>query len=1624
MSKLNFVNKLKNNFKKLLSIVALFCLLAISSQIKTYPHIPLKGLFEVLKKDDIGFGHTLLHSKWIENMYQYGEGKPPCQERYWRPVFKNDEVANLVRKFWFRRSENHQLLPTQFGPFANIPNDQLGNIFGQLINYVYTLRQASLAKVGTQQDERELISELLEYDQLFKQELTAFLRELHEQEYKLEDEKFNLLKQAKKLEQEKREELQKKYKMDELKDEIAQASKEWGKKKGFSKKREEIEKIYDTARYYRALKEASEMAFEGVPKEIKSEYSKTQATIKKIDAAIVKMVKKKKDVIRKALFDPIHQAFMFCQTSKIYVPRTVEAILWALFFHKLEELRSRDEKIKAINDCIGAIDKEFKREEFCNSGELKEFYTQENFEAFKTELAYRHSIWERPTRERVLLNASKQVNKIFGNYDFGLHYLIRGLTSGLFSPVIGQGEYGYEYEPGKCSRTRPDCHETATLDVISLLWYNPKIRAFDDSLFSDDVLKNGKGFKRLLEALKYFYLADVKKIKAREYTCIDGNKKFTSLAKLKTLTEKTSKGGEKLKITPEEVEQLDISQVPVSYITRAEVKQEFMNIVSGLVDQGVIYCSEVKGKGKIFELDSDVRNVLAIFNYFYGLRVEQVEQLGDKQMGLSTEGRTLSFKKQDDEYAPNIITIHVEDNNEISFDMAMHIRGGHTFVSVVGRQNPGSKILIDDVRKIILKKILDKFDPESEVSGEKERWVSIFTTLASPCLLKDETIAWELPISQLIYYASTLKTPEGKMKIIRDILEKHPQYYDSCKGMIYNLVDGIPLNDEHLRKTLSGFIGSLALYEKDSFFQAWIEKCTPVLFLRDITASYSMDWQMLPKVYNDFIEKIEDIHKYQLIKAAIGRDHKEIISLLIKGQDFIIDKDLRFLEDFMLQGFIKHGFEDIATRIVNNPQYKHNRRLIYSALRLAIEKEYTNIALLIVKHPRFYVPEIIGDLLMLLTYKGSQSNETALKNEKCNLEGCALNNKYKEIALAIVSHHTFKADFSAVGYYLLFALKKAIAFESSSSCLSDQNNWYKEIALAIVNNPTFDASLGKTYSLGYGFCYIGQALVLAFQNKGYEEIATRIMENEKFDGWGGALSFALQTLRQAPLAKVGTQQGERCREVATAIIEHPKCNLKNDGKEIGRFDKFKRYGAGKALVLALAQGHKEIVAKIVQDLEFYDWENAMVFALQNERYRSLAVKIPEYLHSIVSENHLKTILELAVSHDQKEVALKVMIHPDFQMTTDIMDSILKLAFEKEYREVILTIVNNEEFVTYIEKFRRCSSGSYFANKLYFRDIIYRAIEKGYQGVVLAIIKNEKLQDYIIEGSVDKRRAKLGCCYNDCPMVLYILTKALEKEYKDIVLAIVNNPQFHIVDTCRKGRIGTCFGCFSIVKGIFELALKKGYKKVVSAIMNHPKSKKVFSDNDLEDALILLAKSPEEYKEIVKKILEDPMSKKKGKILKRTLEFARSCRDVFDYEGEQKYKKIALTIVQHPLFSVPRIRGERWARFSYRHRTEGAALKLALEFGYRDIFVKAMENSTFQANFKGVLSCLKLLLEKQDIELALKIITLETFDANKRWVQKVLDYAKELAEKEPKQAKELQKVIDAIEHTQKEKINKE
>ena len=1012
-----FSKSVRNRFKKLFAVVVFF-LSAISSQIYTYPHIPLKGIFEVLKVDDIGFAHALLHSNWIENMYQYGEGKPhrkvsikKGKATSWKAEYKTDAVANLIRKLWFRKSENHQLLPTKFGILSSIPNDQLGIVFGKLINYVY--KGCRYQEQGT-----AFIDELFAYDTKAthcSSELAILLQDLESKKMQLKNKRFAGLQEATKTFREKLKRLEKKS--------------------------------------IKSIEQAEREAFSGISQEVlavRDEYKKIARAMKECQNKIKAKIDRRHKKRKKALFDPIRNAMQLCYSGEKYIARTTESILWAFFFHKLDSLISLQEKITAINNCLSEIDKDFKNESFYGKTgkiELTELYDKKDFDLFGQ--YFREQGANSNTQEitsQLLLDychvgndSCDQTERIFKHYDIGLHYFIQ-LAAGAFPPSISQGDYGYEYEPGNISQTRPDCYEAALLDLFSILWYNPKTKAYDDSLFAPHIVEKGEGFRKLREALKYLYLADCKGIQADEYTCTseirgaqDKIQKitFTSLAKLKSLG----------KISPAEVKALDISQVPVSYITRSEIKQEFMNIISEI--PGVLYCSkvkEVKERGKIFEVKSDPRNFVKIFNYFYGTSAKNIKELSNEIIGLSIANREVAFECEGQSGLDLLYNIKISVNDQENgtyFDMIVHISACHAYLSVKRRGESFTKIF----KKSFVLDLIAKLNTMKHST--------VFMLRSSKKILKNAKANWGMPILNLIYYSLAMKTPEVKLAIIKDIVERCSGYYD-YKEIIRNLIEKFPADDGYLKGELNKTILLSGLYKKDSFLKKYIERDSHEKLLFDVItfANEDQERQVL-EVYKDLVTEVLDINAVPVIDSAIMHGYKKIVELIKGRKEFSVGKNLTLFCNHTLCNVIRMGFSGIVLEIIDHEKFDmfdmgSVPSFALKMFHLRHDDRYKGIACKILEDPKFDDwdealrvadkqgwSDVVFDLIMHEKFAGQNywfaslfkiglKNLVLLKQEK---NSDIVLNRYKEVVLTVMNHNMLKSQKRQINKFLKIAQK-------------------------------------------------------------------------------------------------------------------------------------------------------------------------------------------------------------------------------------------------------------------------------------------------------------------------------------------------------------------------------------------------------------------------------------------------------------------------------------------------------------------------------------------------------------------------------------------------------------------------
>ena len=1241
MSKINILNNLRCKLKSFLSVVAVFCLLVISSQAKTYPHIPLKGLFNVLKYDDIGFAHALLHSKWIENVYQYAEGKPYREvkikksKKNWMVECKDDAVANLVRKLWFRASENHQLLPTQFGYVANIPSELLGSVFGKLINYVYggcgparALRPFDSAQGRPSQDERVLIDELFAYDSRaarFNGELSALLRKLAKEQEKLEAEKFCGLPEATKKFRQGKKKLEKEFDIKIFKQQLKQAKKKKRKnKKGFKEKEKKLRELFKVDLFDQKVKKEESESFLSFAQEVRDargEYKKIARVVQECQDKIKAKIHQKCQMVKKALFNPICQAVKLCKTNKRYDTRTVEAILWALFLQKVDNLISLEEKVAAINACLGQIDQAFKSERFCNGEELKKLYDKKDFDIFEDDLAQ--------------LEVGKQIDTVFANYDVGLHYFINFSAAGKLPPVIIQGNYGYEYEKGECSHTRPNCHESALLDMLSILWYNQKTNRFDNALFPEKIIQNGKGFKRLSEALKYFYLADKKGIRADEYICTcqvsepdgkDGelkNVKFTSLAKLKQLG----------KISAQEVKELSISEVPVSYMVRSEIKQEFFNIVSGI--PGVIYCSSVAGKGKIFEVKSGVNNMLRVCNYLYGTQVESIDELGDKDTGLSTGDRKVSFAVQDqdqlEEGVANTIKIGVNDRKYfVYFDMTVQIKPGHTYLSVGVREQKDFQVLKEDFAKSLFIK----------TAANCPRRLAVLAMFSAQKLLEEKKIKWSLPVSNIVYYTLAIKRPEVALEIIKDILVRHPEYYDNCQEMVCNLIEQIPDNDPYLKDKLTKIIINSKFHEKE-FFQKFI----------------------IDKVLGDpeFYRYKETVEK--IFQLALKCKYEKIALVTIDNPKFTS-------WGHALNLALQKDDKNIALAIVKKPRFNAAQHRVGRVLVFALQnQQYSEIAKKILENPSFTCwEEAVGFALVQGNY---DIVSQLLEHPRCNFSCSgveygllyALRKGNENIVLKVLRHDAFDFTKNSMGAILKVAMAKGHAsiieeiikqptlnvkslYFERAMWDALRNKKYKYVALAIAQNSTFNVSDSSG---------IKNKLKCAL-NRGYAKVALAIIQNPQVNLSSDGFNSFFQTAVECG-----------CQEVALAMMKHPLFDMKG-------------YSVRNILGKALKHGYKELFFALVNHPEFSLWGDAIESAMKAKHQDIVSMVMK---HARFNPNNIKHLITRWLTSEQKEymdIALAVVNHPEFDVSKENIDSILVASLQdKAYEDIALSIMQNPDF---------------------------------------------------------------------------------------------------------------------------------------------------------------------------------------------------------------------------------------------------------------------------------------------------------------------------------------------------------
>ena len=1517
-----------NFLKKIVLLCSVIFLAHVSTQIKTYPHIPLKGLFNILKIDDIGFGHSLLHSRWIENIYQYGDGKAPNRENEWEGIEGIDPIVNLVRKLWFRYEEDHSLEPTIYPKEVFFPLD-LGK-FGKLIDLVYKISvKEKLRKELGEADAHGNIESQIKKIKLPKlrgrlnEYRKALEKKLFEQEgvSRLDRQSLDNLNKFKNLLVRVKEEVSqvnneiKRIALN-YKKRLKEASGEEKKELNF-KKREEIAKIQEKsakiriqeerlhedvllalADYTKDLADAiSESSFDAKIHDIAQkilERKKLSQELESIEkpkgraGAIRKAIKNIEAQERRLLSDGgelrdfrflikrIIKALEACKKGE-HLSRTVEGVLWAFFFHKIDKL-TQDEKIEAINQCISSIEKEFKNKEFGDKrvGDLfikEDLYTSEEFDDFEKEIKGLKYLYE------------EQVEAIFKKYDLALHFLINKLA-GKFPSIVEQSRYGYEYEKGELSENQPaNCYETAMEDLFSILWYNPEKQVYDNSLFKKI---DGPGFKRFREALKYFYLAAENKIKTEQYTVDEKGKRFTSLKTLKDL------------ISEDEAKKVLIKDISVKCANYSVVKQEFMNILSGV--PGVKYVHEIPDIGKGYELEPDVENFLKLFNYFYGVDTKTIEDLGKEDLGLFADGREVKFEIEEG-VGPEKkkINIHITVKDEVrkqNFVMMVNINpGNHAELLVPDREIVDSETF----SKNFVNELLDKTLHEDD-----QRYVTALTLFTSKELLEDKR--WDVPTLRLVYYSLIMKDPEVKLAVLRDVFSRGPQYYDIFKGMVNNLIEQFPIGDHWLGNIMielilkEGYKEAVASIVKNPKFRNSYR--FPVFnFLLD------KGWDDLAKL---LIEKARPYSLRNLLDIVVKKsDKEEIAELIVKRPEFDASS-----ASFFVKPALKKGWNKLVTLMAKRPKFEINVHGREDVFRLALQRGLDEVVTSIIKqfsHPDF----LAGFLKIVVEQKNKKIIEFIMQQSRFSV---IEKTGYKKYSLRDVVKSAFILALKEGWDEVVASIIKKSQSKALASFLKisvEQKN--EDAVKLIVQQPKFDVrqdlygEVKRDEEFGEPKGHIKDVFILALK-EGWDEVVKSLIKKYQ----GGELAYILEKLIEAgdkELVKVAIQQFAFNQ---LSVLSFLDLILKKEGWDdvvqliIKKSDSEQLVAC---LQKAVEEGDKQLAKLIISQPAFHaGWKvrDAFRLALQKEGWDDVV----QLIIKKSKPEDLLTFFKIAIEEENEGVAKEIIESPVFDHSDKVWSEARRIPFRRtrmSLGEKVLFLSLKKGYVDIAKK--------YIEYPFYVEDNLnckcYRILP---QVKTLLEKKPEKKDDIekiikFIEEKVKGNIEKLGA-------------KLIEPPDSEFYLRVYSSFVRILLFALKKD-------CIDIAKKIIEYL--PDTKKVIDKLLIEKYKKSYDWNKSLSEAKKLLEKKPERKEDIERIIIfieqqiqiVEKISEEKRKEVERIKELQRQKEEAL----KKDYIDIIKKIIEHfpdTKESIERVSAEKGYTKLWKWRTILRKAKRLLE----------------------------------------------------------------------------------------------
>ncbi|MFC1841464.1 ankyrin repeat domain-containing protein [Candidatus Dependentiae bacterium] len=418
----------------------------------------IKHLYEIFTDNDIGFGQSLLYSNWVKYFYIYGP---------------DDAVRELVRTLWTVLKdrltgeiiESEDLKYTvKVVPIVELTPELFGEIMALMYKGSFTkeakesLLTAWLKPIGDVKKKIE-ITQLINDTGIEKK-----LKDISDYEEYLELKGKNEPTKKEQKFLKKKSKFAERFKIESAREklvEIESENPELFKWLGIDASWEAKKKKEELDRKIKILKIGS-------LKKLKRELKKLEASLNQQE--IESVIK----VLEAAL-----------KKSDKYMPRTVEAILWAFFEHKFEEEEDIKKCLQTIADNVGEDNTIF-------TGDYKEKVMSDDFykEYTRDELKKFETAFDKETN---------QIKYVLANYDLAMSSLVYSVKMSKFPPKVPTGRLpGFDFGI---------CFEAAALDLVSMLWFRPySTSEKEDNSGYDDSFFPAKGvfFNELEKILKKY----------------------------------------------------------------------------------------------------------------------------------------------------------------------------------------------------------------------------------------------------------------------------------------------------------------------------------------------------------------------------------------------------------------------------------------------------------------------------------------------------------------------------------------------------------------------------------------------------------------------------------------------------------------------------------------------------------------------------------------------------------------------------------------------------------------------------------------------------------------------------------------------------------------------------------------------------------------------------------------------------------------------------------------------------------------------------------------------------------------------------------------------------------------